>query len=104
MVKRSAKSRSEDPQSSMNIAPATMAMGLGGVKMLHNPSVGNYHDRHVGISNIIQSTTEFPTVRTAMKGIIETSVPAHKQSGIHSAKPTATPHALGMRHISGTTY
>ena len=93
-----------DPQSTMNIAPATMAMGLGGVKMLSNPSVGNYHDRKVGVSNIIQSTTEFPTVRTAMRGIIETSVPAHKQSGIHKASPTATPHALGMRHISGTTY
>ena len=96
--------KGSDPQVSMNIAPASMAIGLGGIKLLHDPSVGGSYNRQVGVSNIIQSTTEFPTVRTAMKGIIETSVPPHKQSGIHKAKPTATQHALGMRHISGTTY
>ena len=85
----------------MNVDPVMSYMG-GGVRMLHSAMEGMNHK--MPISNIINTTTEGSEIRTAMKGIIETSVPPHKQSGLHKAKPTATPHTLGMRHISGTTY
>lgn len=92
-----------DVQSTLNVDPIMSYLG-GGVKMLTNPSVGNYHDRHIGVGSIIASTTEGSMNRTAMRGIIETSVPPHMSSGLHKAKTTATPTALGMRHISGTSY
>ena len=85
----------------MNVDPVMSYMG-GGVRMLKDPMEGMKHRNTV--SNIINTTTQGSQIRTAMKGIIETSVPPHKQSGLHKAKPTATPTALGMRHISGTTY
>ena len=100
MVRHSKKAEANQ---TMNVDPVMSYMS-GGAKLLTNPSVGGSYNRKVGISNIIQSTTEFPIVRTSMKGIIETSVPAHKQSGIHKAAATATPTTLGMRHIPGTTY
>jgi len=95
--------REPDVQSTLNVDPVMSYLG-GGVKLLTNPSVGNYHNRNIGVNNIIASTTEGAMNRTAMAGIIETSVPPHMSSGIHKAKATATQTALGMRHIPGSTY
>ena len=83
----------------------SLAVGGGPASLLMNPSEGGNPNRAVGIPGILGLTTEFPTVRSAMvDGIIETSVPEHKRSGIHSAQPTKTQYELGMAHIPGTKY
>lgn len=89
----------------MDLGISNLAVGGGANPLIMDPSVGGNPNRAVGIPGILGLTTEFPTVRTAMaEGIIETSVPEHKKSGIHKAQPTATKSELGMRKIPGTTY
>ena len=93
------------PHKSADLNVVSLAVGGGAAGLIMNPSVGGNPERAVGIPGILGLTTEFPTVRSAMMdGIIETSVPEHKQSGIHGAAPSKTQSELGMRKIPGTTY
>lgn len=79
-------------------------MGMGGNPILQDPSTGGNKNRKETREGIIESTTTFPTVRDAMEGIIQTSVPEHKQSELLPSAPTKTKTALGMRHLPGTRY
>jgi hypothetical protein len=79
-------------------------MGMGSNPILQDPSVGGNKNRQETVHGIIESTTTFPGVREAMEGIIQTSVPEHKQSELMHSQPTKTKTALGMRHISGSKY